>query len=178
MNQSPYDPHQQFDPHFDPSNLATNFDEMNNEMNMSLNSDSFSSHEPGSLNASFNLNSSYKSHNTAHNNNNASNYTHNQSSMGINNSSNNNEMNGHVGASSGGDRIFMPLLNAMMAIRAADGSIQSPRGDLQQICRESGLSDEMVVGTLQGVCELLGCYRLTSAISQVSNGCDGRCPFH
>ena len=144
---------QQFDPHFDPhfgSSDSSNFDDMNN---MSLNSDSFSSHDVMNNTASsssFNLNSSFKSHN-----------------------SNNSEMN-HSNASAnahanGGDRIFMSLLNAMMAIRAAEGNLQSSRGDLLQMCRETGLGEDMLLGTLQGVCELLGCYRLTTAISQVSD---------
>ena len=80
-----------------------------------------------------------------------------------------NNVNAYTNAyGTGGDRIFMPLLNAMMSIRAAEGSLQSPRGELQQICRETGLGDEMLMEALQGVCDLLGCYRLTTTISQVS----------
>ena len=166
MNQQQYDS-SQFDPSlFDPS-MSSNFDDMDNS---GLSSDSFSSND--NMNSSFhnstiNLNSSYKSHNSAnlsHHNNSSNNNNNNEREM---NSTNINAA--YVNAyGAGGDRLFMPLLNALMSIRAAEGNLQSPRGELQQICREAGLlNEEMLLGALQGVCELLGCYRLTTAISQV-----------
>ena len=169
MNQQ-YD--SQFDPQFDPS-MSSNFDDINNS---GLSSDSFSSHDMNSSfnNPTINLNSSYKSHGSANlsHHNNSNSHASSQMGMGLHSNNNNNEMNSTNAYTNpygaGGDRLFMPLLNALMAIRTAEGSLQSPRGELQQICRETGLNEDMLLGTLQGVCELLGCYRLTTAISQVS----------
>ena len=57
---------------------------------------------------------------------------------------------------------FMGLLKAIMAVCAADGKILR----LQQLTRDACMNEENFIIALQKICDILGCYRLTSNISQ------------
>ena len=56
----------------------------------------------------------------------------------------------------------MGLLKAIMAVCAADGKILR----LQQLTRDACMTEENFIIALQKVCDILGCYRLASNISQ------------
>lgn len=57
---------------------------------------------------------------------------------------------------------FMGLLKAIMAVCAADGKILR----LQQLTRDACMSEDNFIIALQKICDILGCYRLASNISQ------------
>ena len=57
---------------------------------------------------------------------------------------------------------FMGLLKAIMAVCAADGKILR----LQQLTRDACMTEDNFIIALQKICDILGCYRLASNISQ------------